>query len=256
MTAPTLQATTRALSLKDRHRQLIGSIGVAVAVVLIWQVVSGLLFVVPAPTKTIAVLLANLTDPEYLVDAKATAIAVATAFAIGATLGGILGLVLGLSKPVRLATEPLIVALNGVPKIVLYPILLPIFQLSGSKIVMGVLFCLFPVLINVAAGVQQIPDVYWKLARSVQASWLQTLVHIILPTIRKPLLTGLRLAVSLAVVGVVLSEFFATRYGLGRVVLQTYGHGDYPEMVATILLLIVVSFTISMLLWRWEKKVQ
>lgn len=253
MSAPTLRAT-RPVRLQDSHRQLIGSIGVAVVVVLLWQIVSGLLFVVPAPAKTIAVLFSNLTDPEYLVDARETGIAVVTAFIIGTVLGGVIGLVLGLVKSVRLATEPLIVALNGVPKIVLYPILLPIFQLSGSKIVMGVLFCLFPVLINVAAGVRHIPEVYWKLARSVQASWWQTLVHIILPAIRKPLLTGLRLAVSLAVVGVVLSEFFATRYGLGRVVLQTYGHGDYPEMVATILLLIVVSFTISMLLWRWEKK--
>jgi NitT/TauT family transport system permease protein len=255
MSAPTI-SVARSLNVKDRHRQLLGSVGVAVVVVVLWQVVSGLLFVVPAPAKTVAVLLTDLTDPDYLVDARETAIAVATAFVIGTVLGGLVGLVLGLVKPVRLATEPLIVALNGVPKIVLYPILLPIFQLSGSKIVMGVLFCLFPVLINVAAGVRHIPEVYWKLARSVQASWRQTLVHIILPAIRKPLLTGIRLAVSLAVVGVVLSEFFATRYGLGRVVLQSYGHGDYPEMVATILLLIVVSFTISMLLWRWEKKVQ
>lgn len=255
MSAPTMPVA-RPLTLKQRHGQFLGSIAVAVAVVLLWQIVSGLLFVVPAPARTVAVLASNLTDPDYLVDARETALAVVTAFVIGTVLGGLVGLVLGLVKPVRLATEPLIVALNGVPKIVLYPILLPIFQLGGSKIVMGVLFCLFPVLINVAAGVRHIPDVYWKLARSVQASWLQTLVHIILPAIRRPLLTGLRLAVSLAVVGVVLSEFFATRYGLGRVVLQTYGHGDYPEMVATILLLIVVSFTISMLLWRWEKKVQ
>ncbi|WP_347350452.1 ABC transporter permease subunit [Intrasporangium sp.] len=255
MTAPTIGAT-RSFGIPDRHRQLVGSVGVAIAAVLVWQVVSGFIFVVPPPARTIAALFTNLTDPEYLVDVRATAVAVSLAFVIGTALGGILGLVLGLWKPFRLATEPLIIALNGVPKIVLYPILLPIFQLSGSKVVMGVLFCLFPVLINVTAGVRHIPAVYWKLGRSLRASGLQLLVHIILPAIRKPLLTGVRLAVSLAVVGVVLSEFFATRHGLGRAVLQSYSHGDYPEMVATILLLIVVSFAISMLLWRWEKKVQ
>ena len=127
---------------------------------------------------------------------------------------------------------------------------------SISKVVMGVLFSLFPVLINVATGVREIPAVYWKLGRSVRASRLQMMRHIVLPAIRRPLLTGIRLAASLAVVGVVLSEFFATRHGLGRVVLQSYGHGDYADMVATILLLIVVSFTVSLLLWRWEKSVR
>jgi NitT/TauT family transport system permease protein len=105
-------------------------------------------------------------------------------------------LLLGLSQRLRLVLEPLIIILNGIPKIVLYPVLLPIFSLSGSKVVMGVLFALFPVLINVSTGVQEIPRVYWKLAKSVQANPWQTLVHIIFPAIRRPLLTGIRLAVA------------------------------------------------------------
>jgi NitT/TauT family transport system permease protein len=130
------------------------------------------------------------------------------------------------------------------------------FSLSGAKVVMGVLFALFPVLINVAAGARNIPAVYWMLGRTVQASRAQMLTHIVLPAIRLPLLTGIRLAISLAVVGVVLSEFFATRIGLGRVVLQAYSHGRYAEMVGTILLLVLVAFTVSMLLWRLERRVR
>jgi NitT/TauT family transport system permease protein len=248
--------SARSRRVSDRTKQTVGSVLLAVAALVLWQVASGLTFVIPGPARTIAVLVENLTDSRYLVDLRATTWAVALAFGIGTAVGGVLGLLLGLFKPLRLLFEPLIIALNGIPKIVLYPVLLPIFQLSGSKVVMGVLFSLFPVLINVAAGVREIPSVYWKLSRSVQATSLQTLIHIILPAIRRPLLTGIRLAVSLAVVGVVLSEFFATRYGLGRVVLQAYGHGDYADMVATILLLIIVSFSISILLWRWEKRIR
>jgi NitT/TauT family transport system permease protein len=96
---------------------------------------------------------------------------------------------------------------------------------------MGVLFALFPVLINMATGVRNIPAVHWKLGRAVQASRVQMLTRILLPAIRLPLLTGIRLAISLAIVGVVLSAFFATRIGLGRVVLQAYSHGRYAEMV-------------------------
>lgn len=256
MTAVTGNALTRVTSASDRTKQTVGSLALGLAALLAWQIASGLTFVIPTPVETLRVLVTNLGDRSYLTDVRATAVAVAMAFSIGTLIGGLTGLLLGLSRVARLVFEPLVIALNGVPKIVLYPVLLPVFQLSGSKVVMGVLFALFPVLINVATGVREIPAVYWKLGKSVRASWLQMMRHIILPAIRRPLLTGIRLAASLAVVGVVLSEFFATRRGLGRVVLQTYGHGSYPEMVATILLLIVVSFTVSVVLWRWEKRIR
>jgi NitT/TauT family transport system permease protein len=234
--------------------QLFGAIVVALLALAAWEIMSGLTFVIPSPVRTLAVLAANLSDPAYLFDLRVTAQSVLIAFVVGTAVGGATGLLLGLSRRLRLIFEPILIILNGIPKIVLYPVLLPIFSLSGSKVVMGVLFALFPVLINVSTGVQEIPRVYWKLARSVQAGPWQTLVHVIFPAIRRPLLTGIRLAVSLAVVGVVLSEFFATRRGLGREVLQAYSHGDYPSMVATIMLLITISFGISIALWQWEKR--
>jgi NitT/TauT family transport system permease protein len=234
--------------------QFVGAVTLAVLVGIGWEIMSSLTFVIPSPVQTFTVLIQNLSDPAYLFDLRVTAQAVFLAFVIGTAVGGGIGLLLGLSPRLRRLFEPLIIMLNGIPKIVLYPVLLPIFSLTGSKVVMGVLFALFPVLINVSTGVQEIPRVYWKLARSVRANAWQTLTHIIFPAIRRPLLTGIRLAVSLSVVGVVLSEFFATRRGLGRVVLQSYSHGDYPSMVATIMLLITISFAISVALWQWEKR--
>ena len=256
MSTLTVRPDARRPTPRHGHRQAVGAVGVAVGAVVLWQVASGTTFVIPTPAETLQVLVENLGDDTYRQHLRATAVAVLMAFALGTALGGLLGLLLGISRIARLVFEPLVIALNGVPKIVLYPMLLPIFQLSGSKVVMGVLFALFPVLINVSTGVRVLPAVYWKLGRSVQASRWQMLTHIILPGVRRPLLTGIRLAVSLAVVGVVLSEFFATRLGLGRVVLQAYGHGDYPAMVATVLLLVLVSFSISIALWRWEQKVR
>ncbi|MGV9802560.1 ABC transporter permease [Mycobacterium sp. NPDC003449] len=234
--------------------QAVGATALAVLMLIVWEVFSDLTFVIPSPVRTVGVLIENLSDPAYLFDLRVTAQSVFLAFVVGTAVGGALGLLLGLFDKLRVMFEPMLIVLNGIPKIVLYPVLLPIFSLTGSKVVMGVLFALFPVLINVSTGVQEIPRVYWKLARSVQANAWQMLAHIIIPAIRRPLLTGIRLAVSLAVVGVVLSEFFATRRGLGRVVLQAYSHGDYPSMVATIMLLITISFGISIALWQWEKR--
>jgi NitT/TauT family transport system permease protein len=239
-----------------RHQVLLGSVGLAVLGLIGWQICSSLVFVIPEPLATVRTLATNLVTGSYLFDAQVTFQDALLAFVLGALLGGGAGLVLGLSRWARIVFEPLVVALNGMPKIVLYPVLLPIFHLSGAKVVMGVLFALFPILINVAIGVRELPPVYRKLALSVNASRWQTLVHIILPAIRRPLLTGVRLSISLAVVGVVLSEFFATRRGLGRVVLQAYSAGDYGNMMATILLLVSVSFVLSLLLWRLERRVR
>ena len=240
-----------------QHGSAVGSVLVLVGFMILWALLSRTMFVIPDPVKTVVSLRENLSDPDYLVHLRVTLIAISWAFLIGVAIGGVLGLVLGLSRLARAMFEPMILGLNGVPKIVLYPVILPVFHLGyGSKIVMGVLFCIFPVLINVAAGVRDIPEVYWKLARSLNANRRQQLISIILPAIQRPLLTGIRLAVSLATVGVVLSEFFATKEGLGRVVLQAYGAGDYASMVATILLLITISFVISLILWRLEKKVR
>jgi NitT/TauT family transport system permease protein len=248
---------TAARPARGDARILIGSVGVAVAAAIVWEIASHLSFVIPKPLATLGALGRDLTDPGYLADLRETLLAAVGAFAVATLGGGIVGVGLGLSKVARVVFGPFITVLNGVPKIVLYPVLLPVFHLGyGSKIVMGVLFGLFPVLINVATGVREIPDVYWRLARSVRANRWQTLTHILLPAIRGPLLTGVRLAVSLSLVGVVLSEFFATKRGLGRVVLQSYSGGDYADMMSTILLLIAISFVLSLLLWRLERRVR
>lgn len=246
--------TTLRTPTKTQPRVLLGSVLVLVVAVLLWWAASHLLFVIPRPGATVAALAEELADPGFRADIRATAVAVLLAFVIGTLLGGMLGLLLGVSTWAKATFEPLVIGLNGIPKIVLYPVMLPVFHLSGSKVVMGALFALFPVLINVAVGIREIPPVYRKLARSLRASWWQYLVHILLPAIRLPLLTGVRLSVSLATVGVVLSEFFATKQGLGRSILHSYGSGDYADMMSTILLLVSVSFVLSLVLWRLERR--
>lgn len=233
-----------------------GPVMLGLLVLLVWWLSSGLSFVIPGPGETLAELGASLGDDVYRVDLARTAVATLQAFTIGAGIGFLLGLLVGFSDWAKSLFEPLLIAFNGIPKIVLYPVLLQLFSLSGGKVAMGVLFALFPVFVNVATGVRELPRVYWKLALSTQATRWQRLVHIVLPAIRKPLLTGVRLSVSLAMSGVVLSEFFATDRGLGRIVLQAFSQAEYATMVATLMLLVTTSFIISVALWNLEKKIR
>jgi NitT/TauT family transport system permease protein len=233
-----------------------GSAALLLVMVAGWWLASWRIFVVPSPPATVAALIGDLRDPQYGQHLLATAEGSAAAFALSVGAGVVLGLILGLVEPVRQALQPLLVALNGVPKIVLYPILLLLFGMAlGSKIAMGAIFGTFPVMLNLSAGLSDLPPIYRRLGRSLQASPWQMFAHIYVPAALGPLLTGVRLAFSLSVVGVVLSEMLATRLGLGRVIESSYSLGRYAEMSASIVLLLTASLAGSLTLWSFERRV-
>jgi NitT/TauT family transport system permease protein len=239
----------------SRHATSLGSLAPLALAVAGWWLASWRIFVVPSPPSTLAALARDLGDAQYIQHLIATAQGAAAAFAISVFVGVLLGLLLGLVEPVRDALQPLLVALNGVPKIVFYPILLLLFGMAlGSKVAMGAIFGTFPVMLNLSAGLSDLPAIYKRLGRSLQASPWQMFRHIYMPAALRPLLTGLRLAFSLSVVGVVLSEMLATRLGLGRVIESAYSLGRYAEMSATIVLLLAASLAGSLALWYVERR--
>ena len=249
---------TRILSDGGRGNNLVvplGSVALVGLLLIFWQLSSEMTFIIPAPSETFAALFENLRDPGYLLHARETTKNIAGGFVIGVSLGAALGIVLGSIPWMRRLFEPLIVALNSVPKIIIYPLLLPIFQIgAASKIAMGAIHALFPMLIMVTGAVRQMPPVYRRLGRSLQLSRFQTLRYIILPSIRRSFLTGLRLGVSLATIGVVLAEFFSTILGLGREMNQAYQFGQHATLMSTVLLLLGVSFLLSFAIWMVERR--
>lgn len=241
-----------------RRNQLLvplGSLGLFVIGLLAWQVSSSMTFVIPTVPDTISALVTNLGDPRYLSNMWDTLGRIGLACLIGVTIGAGLGIVLGYIPLLRSALEPMIVALNSVPKIILYPLLLPIFKIgTTSQVLMGVIHAVFPMLIMVTGAVAHMPPIYRKLGRSLQASSFQVLTRVTLPAVRRSLLTGTRLGVSLATIGVILAEFFSTKTGLGRVMKQSYQFGQYPELMSTVLLLLLVCFAFSFLIWNIERR--
>lgn len=232
----------------------LGSVLVAAGGLFVWWVVAAIYFVVPTPLDTAKVFVQSLGEPAFQTHLIVTADAVLWSVIASVMVGILLGLMFGMSRWLSNAFEPLVVALNGVPKIVLYPVLLLILGMGvASKITLATTIGMFPVFMNVAAGVRDMPPVYRKLSRSLDASRWQTFGYVIVPAIRKPLLTGMRLAVSLATVGVVLAEMFATKAGLGRVIMASHTAGQHARMFSTVLLLLAASFVLSTIMWRFER---
>jgi NitT/TauT family transport system permease protein len=235
----------------------LGTVLIGVCLLAVWQLASALVFVVPAPAATLGALRTAIGGPEFWTHVAATAQATALAFAVSLVLGVLLGVLLGLSDYWRAAFEPLLLVLHVVPKVIIYPLILMVFGIGLlSAGLLGALLAVFPLIITVMAAVKELNPVYLKVARVAGATPAQTLTKVFIPAIRLPLVVSVRLAFSLALVGVVIGEVFAARAGLGRLVRNYYSHAQYPEMMAIVLLLVGLSLAVSLALWTVEQRLR
>jgi NitT/TauT family transport system permease protein len=227
-------------------------LGVAVAV---WYLLSLALFVVPDPLATVRVLAGNFSSEEFTDAVRKTAVDGLTAFVLSVIAGVLLGALIGLSALARRTLEPAILALNGIPKIAIYPVLMLVFGLgSASQVTMGFIFGVFPVIINFGGALAAVPAIYGKVARSLSMPWHQRLLKLDIPAALPSLAVGLRLAFSLSLVGVVFAEIIGSKGGLGQIIISKYTLAQYDLMGAAVLLLIITSLVGTTSLWALERR--
>lgn len=215
---------------------------VPVAIVVIWYILSLTIFVVPSPASAVQTLASGLGQPAYLSNVLDTLGKVLLAFVIGAVIGIALGALLGLVRPLRVAFEPLVLILNGIPKIVFYPMLLIIFGLQdSSQVTMGVIFGALPVLVNVMTGLAAMPPVYRKLARTMELPWWKALTLVYLRSAVPVVMVALQMGFSLSMLGVVYGELIAAMHGIGQTLIQAYSAGTYPLMSSAILVIVIIA---------------
>ena len=232
-----------------------GMVLVAVAVCLLWQLASTLIFAVPAPLKTLEAFssLGNELGPAV----RATFGNAAIGFLMAVVIGAILGVMIGSSTYWYAVFSPLVVVGGATPKIIIYPILLLVLGLGHTSVIaMGFIGGIFSVLINVMVAVRTMKPVYAKVVCSLNVKPWRAFTRIYLPAVSLPLLTGIRLCFGLTVVNVIFAELFAAKNGMGKVIMDYYGVGRYAEMMAMISILFVVAMGGSILLWRLERHVR
>ena len=227
-----------------------------VAVALIaWEALaaSGLLLhdVVPSLGKIAAALWKLVSTAPLYQNLGWTAYEIGVSLVIGGVAGVLFGLALGGNRFLSRAFEPYLHYLGPTPKIIFFPIMIMWFGVGGgSKIAMGSLSCFFPVALSTAVGMRQIEPVLVRVGKSFRASFAQMLVKIYLPAIRPAMLTGLRLGLGVAVIGVLLAETKLSNRGLGYLVIQRYTNFDMPGMYAILIVVFVLAIAANALLTR------
>ncbi|KWX67212.1 ABC transporter permease [Mycobacterium sp. NAZ190054] len=243
--AQLLDAADRLESRRDRNGRVLvtlTSIGLFVAVVGVWEfaVRSGLVHsIVLAPPSDIALAMAEMYVQSYFWDNLwFTTRALLVSFLTGSAIGLALGLLLGASSFFRRVLSPYIIAFQALPKVALAPIMVTAFGFGiESKIVMGVVICFFPVFLDTMTGLLMVSEKRLILMRSFGATRLQTLWTVSIPSALPNIFAGLKAAVTMALVGVVIGELVGSRKGVGYLVQLNSFQLNIPVVYATIITL-------------------
>ncbi|MGI8525563.1 MAG: ABC transporter permease [Pseudolabrys sp.] len=207
---------------------------------LIWELAVHALnipqFLLPAPTVVIAELWKS--PGLYLHHLLATLRVTMTGFGLAVVFGVLLAVLIVHSRFMEHMLYTLLVALNSLPKVALAPLFVMWLGTGGaSKTTVAVTIAIFPIVIDTALGLRSIEPDVMNMARVMRASRWQILRRIRFPHALPALFAGMKVAISLALVGTIVGEFVAGGAGLGSAILSAQGTFDTPQVFASILLL-------------------
>jgi NitT/TauT family transport system permease protein len=178
--------------------------------------------------------------------AIAAALAVAAGIAFGVAIHGY--------RAVRQGLEPLFATYYAIPVYAFYPMFIILFGLGDTpQILIGFMLAVVAVIVNTLNGLDRVSRVLMKTARIYRLGPLATARKITLPSAAPYLLTGVKLAVAYAFIGVIGAEFIMSRTGIGYEISFAYNNFDNKTMYPLILLILVVSILINATLSRWER---
>jgi NitT/TauT family transport system permease protein len=209
-------------------------------------------FLLPDPP---AVVRSFTRVPGYLLHQSwATLSATLLGYGLAVLVGLITAVLLTASRPLEQAFLPLLVAANAVPKVAVAPLLVLWLGFDATpKILMAGLISVFPIVVAAMAGLTSAPVELTDLARSLSASRWQTYRKLRFPWALPQIFIGLKLGVTLAVVGAVVSEIGGGDAGLGYVIFASGASADTALAFAAMTLLSVMSVVLFYLVVALER---
>lgn len=223
--------------------------GVILIFLLLWELTARLfgdpLFI--APPSLAAVAFTELAvEPSVLAAVGRTVYEVIAAFVLAATVGVTIGLAVGLSTFARAAVFPIIMMLYATPQSPFLPLFVLIFGVGvESKIVYGFTHGVFALIATIVAGVQNIDPALMRAARSMGATRRQILTSIVMPYALRSFFTGMRLAMTGVLLGVLLAELYVSSGGIGYLA-SLYTTGFQPaNLLALIAMLAIIAITLN-----------
>jgi ABC-type nitrate/sulfonate/bicarbonate transport system permease component len=219
--------------------------GLSVAIFFVlWQIVgvSGMFISIVPPTEVMPELFEMLAEGDILVAARETLMLAAVGFLIAAVLGIGTGVWIAASPRAAAVLDPIVSASFSVPFAIFIPIISIYLGLEfTAKVVIVVLFGIFVIIINTAAGIREVPNGAKEMARSFATGGLDMYPKVIIPWASPQIITGLRLGVGRCVSGAILADLFLRAQALGLVIVDAQGRFDMPRLLAAVFFVTILA---------------
>ena len=237
-------ARARALRVPATAWIMGGRLLIVIVLIAAWQLLSGRIvpaYLVSSPSAVAHRLVDLFKTGDVWSDVWITTEELVIGYVIGVVGGVVVGVLLGTSRIAAALVEPLLAALNSIPKIALAPLFLLWFGIGlGSKIAIAAMTVFFVMFYNVYMGMGTIPNGLVNTLQIMGASRQTMVRRLVLPQLTVPILAGLKAGVSFAMIGVVVGEFVAADKGLGYYVRNSTDLFDSPGVYAGIILLMLL----------------
>lgn len=210
-------------------------------------------FILPDPISVYQEMSKIVTNGLLWFHTQATLLEIMGGLTLGLTSATALGYLLAKSPLLERLFGPYIVASQSVPAIAIAPLLIIWFG-SGkvSKVLICALVVFFPVLVNTIVGIRSVDEGLKTLMRSLRANRWQTFIMLEVPAAMPVLLGGLKIGVTLSVIGAVVGEFVGSDRGLGYLINLSKGLFNTPLMFAALIALTAISLSLYLIVTALE----
>jgi NitT/TauT family transport system permease protein len=237
---------------------LLGSLSMLIFLVL-WETVVRAGLVNPlftsSPSRIVAAAADMFADGSIWGHLRVSATEFFSGFALAIVIGVPLGILMGWYSRVNAVLEPFVSALYATPRIALLPLVVIWFGIGlASKVAIVFLGAIFPILVNTITGVRTIDADFIKVARSFGASDRQMFATVALPSSVPMLLTGLRLGLGHALVGIVVGEMYGATQGLGYLIAVAGARFQTDKVMVGIILIAGLGVALTELLRAIERR--
>ena len=196
-------------------------------------------FILPRPSLVWAALTAQLAP--ILSNSLDTLVRTLAGFVLAVILGGLLGIAIGSSRLVYRGLYPVLIGFNSVPKVAVVPVFVIWFGIGAvPAILTAFLVSFFPIAVNVATGLATVEPELLDVLRSLGARKRQILLKVGLPRSLPYFFASLKVAITLAFVGTIISETVAGSSGIGYLMMAATANFDTPLVFAGLFVIAVL----------------
>jgi ABC-type nitrate/sulfonate/bicarbonate transport system permease component len=238
------------------RRPWVARVGVLIALFIVWEIAARWwvdpMFLSP-PSRVLMSLQAVFDTRGVPAALRITFWELGVAFTLSVAIGLVVGLAVGLQPFAQKSFMPIILLLYGTPQVTILPLFILYFGIGpASKIAFGVTHGIFPIIMAIVAGVQNIKPILLVSARSMGASRWQVLRHVIFPHMIPSFFAGMRLGMTGVLLGVLLAELYVSTAGIGYFTTLFTQNFDPTRLFGLIAMLAAMAIVLNEIVRRTE----